>query len=337
MYQQLQEERVEVLQELMQKYLKIQSEFMTLQNKRLESCDIIVSKISKEDEINAIIEKLKSYEINEEIPFARAETKYQKILDKFNSHISKGLNASKFDLTKVTNLLSKGLDNELSEEDFKTQKELRIILSNCWEGKGNSSEADNSFNEIIVTPKGKKIFADVFNEYRSNGIFTMNRNGFEMLSMLLTRILNQIEKDHDVEAAMSVMILAQTFYLDKQDIAKIDGEYKGEKIFLQNSIRDHKIWSNKETWEKAIEISINQEINGESVEEETEEEKEMRIKNIIFGKLGAFTTNMLYFNKNGKDVEDVIINYAKKSQLSNPYIMALQVGFFNYHSKTSQL
>jgi len=285
-----------------------------------------MSEISKEEEIKAIINTLKVNNVEtEDISYVKASTKYERVFDKFYGHCSKGLAVNDFNLVEAVKSLSKE-DSKKNEEELNKIKELRTIVSKSWEGKKLTSAENDSFVTITSAARGRKLFSNVLNEYRTNAIFTMSTEGYERLTHLLYNILYQIEKSNDVEAAMSVMILAQTFYIDN---SLLNEETKGEKIFLQCGIQKHSIWTKKSLWEQAIDTVIKQEIKGQDMGDETEEEKEMQKRNIIFGKLGAFANNMLYFDTDSKQVENVIIAYAKKSALCEPHIMALKVTNYN--------
>ena len=94
------------------------------------------------------------------------------------------------------------------------------------------------------------------------------------------------------------MILSQTYF-------KMDD--KNEKYYLQNVIKDHKLFSNNEFWEKTLDNSLKNEINRvKNIKKENEFKNEINIEDeniekyndIAFGQIVSLVNSMIDFDIN---------------------------------------
>jgi Myotubularin protein len=151
-------------------------------------------------------------------------------------------------------------------------------------------------------------------------MFALKTNGHNIMSSICRTFLDEVTITMDTEAAFSLMILAQTFYLETKDALK-------DNNFLLNSIADHKLWSLSEFWEKGINSSIKEEIDKDMLQNnsETPDESKVRQDNIKFGKLGCFVVSMLALKINPKEVQALIDKVCKAQSLPMEMIKSLEV------------
>ena len=309
------------------KYFSKEHEYQVSKSSNLSSKEGAAKLISKEAEIKSIVDKCQTKNPqSDDVPFIRAPTKYEAVYNKFDMYYAKGSPPLSFNLNTAILAGSVGSEEEMDEKDLIGFNIMKKTLAICWEGKAITQAEKDEFKEILKTAKGRKSFGEAFNQYRKNGMFAMKEKAYTLVAELLLTVMNQIEADNDVNAALNVMILSQTFYIDHAAAARIP-EGSDEKIFLQWGIQKHPFWHNKKLWERAIEISIEEEMAHQPGPEETKAERQLRMSNVAFGKMGAFAQNMLQFDISKEEVEGLIIASAEEMNLPEPYVTALHVYF----------
>lgn len=145
----------------------------------------------------------------------------------------------------------------------------------------------------------------------------MKDKAFASLAELLYLTMDQIQREEDIDSALTLMILSQTYFTDQKNAEGIH-----EKIFLQVALQKHPYWQNVGLWDKAIKGAILDELGPQKFE--SEEDRKMREQNVVFGKLGTFSHNMLQFGIPKQVVETMIFGFAQDRQLPAPFIEALK-------------
>ena len=129
---------------------------------------------------------------------------------------------------------SKKKNNEYAELKPITEEEIPKLLNN------------------LDKKEYRLIFLQKLNNFRSLGIFEFPQREFEITSNFFKSMMDLIsqEEDKDFDSMRLILILSQTFYINEN----------GKKYYLDRVIKGHKIFSDKEFWEKYILININNEI-----------------------------------------------------------------------------
>jgi len=315
MYQKLEGERFNALNRTINGYY---SETLDL-NKELNK--IIEEGInnpdgSLENELESIIKKYSSEEKSiKDIAVIRAQSKYSDLYKKFEAHFLKNSDLVNLtvDAVKATIVTS---SEEVKDENLSV---FRQVLKDCWTLGGATEEKLNEYKQLIKTNKGREDFCDALNYFRAKGIFSIPQKCFNSVANLLILILDEINKVNDSANAMRVLILSQTYYVE------IITKNKVNKVYLQNQIQRHELWSRREIWENEMNFEKDEELVLSSAIAETEEEKKTRLQNIIFGKLGTFAHNMVQFGNKRELIEDIILKNAQKANLSPTLIDDLKV------------
>lgn len=278
----------------------------------------VIGKISKEAEVKRIIEVYEDKQgAIEEIQYKKASSKYDKMVQKFDSHYSKGQPAATFDVEKNLISITTGATEEV-ESVQQVVIGVKRLLANCWEAKGVSASDKDIFLEYTKDVKGRRIFADALNHYRKSGLFSMKEKAYPLVCELIFIALNQAQAGDDIDFALTIMVLAQTFFYDQKNQSG-----GSEKLFLVIGIQKHSIWTTPGFWTKALNVAINEETKG--LPSMSEDEKQMIIRNIAFGKLSTVAHNMVQFAIEKSEIENVILGYAKEKGLPEPFIEALKV------------
>eukprot|EP01022_Parablepharisma_sp_SALTPOND_P010509 TRINITY_DN1433_c0_g1_i1.p1 TRINITY_DN1433_c0_g1~~TRINITY_DN1433_c0_g1_i1.p1 ORF type:complete len:658 (+),score=76.04 TRINITY_DN1433_c0_g1_i1:2503-4476(+) len=321
MYQKEEEERVQTVKKTLLDMLEKEKQLNGLRGDKLEERVVAVEKIMKELEVEGVVKKLEPNGKGvEDITFKKVTSKFEGLLQKFDTYYTKGGPMTPFNFEAARLSLSTGIDEDVDEKTQETTNALRKILSHCWEAKGLSNSEKERFNDIVKDRSSRKLFCECLNQYRKQGIFSMSPKAFSYVAGLLYELMSHIEADADIDSALSVIILSQTFYCEQKNL---DGNL--DRIYLQQAISKHRYFHNEEFWAKALDVPLNKSGEAVEVENESEEEKAFREANEIFVKLGTYAHNMLQFELDKRVVEKIIFRYAESKGLSKQYVDAIQV------------
>ena len=194
----------------------------------------------------------------------------------------------------------------LTEEQIKLNvKDLtQKLLSFNKSAKKND---DNKYNEpieeseinLLMNYLDKSFYRlellKVLNLYRTKS-YEISEKEFEILKKIFLIIADKIISEEDIPCAKLILILAQTFY------CKIDNK----DVYIQYYLKNHKLFSNMEIWEKYLNNIIEDEINRtikiekKEIIKSDEQNKRYKIDNILSSILIPFCDNMIEF---GMDVE----------------------------------
>ena len=215
------------------------------------------------------------------------ETEYEKILSEDLFEIVKSFYAfqfidrSEYDLEvekKKINfklLINKLLVFGFSKKKNKEYAELKPITE---------EEIPKLLNNLDKK-EYRLIFLQKLNNFRTLGIFEFPQREFEITSNFFKSMMDLIsqEEDKDFDSMRLILILSQTFYNNEN----------GKKHYLDREIKGHKIFCDKEFWEKYILININNEIKKIIKNNKTVNEK--AYQDIAFSNIVPFCASMMEF------------------------------------------
>eukprot|EP00826_Nyctotherus_ovalis_P035861 TRINITY_DN3117_c0_g1_i16.p1 TRINITY_DN3117_c0_g1~~TRINITY_DN3117_c0_g1_i16.p1 ORF type:complete len:549 (-),score=121.43 TRINITY_DN3117_c0_g1_i16:143-1789(-) len=320
MHQKLEEERFNSLTEQIkifyEKSLEMGKEILKVTK---EECMNSMEGVSLEKELQQIIEKHSSEEKEvKTIPVTRPKSKYPELFKKFEDYHLKDSN-----LANVTlDIIKSAILNSIEVIKDEIPQVFRQILHDCWTSGETSSKRMNEFKELIKSSKGREEFCEALNYYRAKGIFSIPPKSFGPVANLLILVLDEASKVNDSGNAMRILILSQTYYSEV-----VGKSSKMNKVFLQHEIQSHELWSKKEIWESAMSFDEDEGAASDAFEE-SKEEKQVRLQNLIFGKLGTFAHNMIQFGTEKETVEEIILKNAEKANLSPSLLGGLKVPAF---------
>lgn len=133
------------------------------------------------------------------------------------------------------------------------------------------------------------------------------------------------------------MILTFTFYkigekIPQNNFSELENPDIFEKIFLQNVIKGHPLWTMYDFWHAAIFTSIREELKTQKNfligHDESSDDTLIRERNIIFGQLASYCNNMLMFNIDKNFVKEIVGSFCKFFNMIDSQIKEINVGFF---------
>ena len=161
---------------------------------------------------------------------------------------------------------------------------------------------------IVCKPCGITFFPKNF--------FLLEKKSYDDLVSVFNIILNNSRREKDFESIKLCMILSQTFY-----------KISDNKKYLQTEVKKNEIWKKRSFWEEIIEFSIKDEIhNAKGFKiflEESEEEREERVKQVANSILITFSYNMQLFDMPKEERKEIINKFVKKYDIKDIYNLGL--------------
>ena len=164
------------------------------------------------------------------------------------------------DEKRTTNKIMSNLLYNIDSIDTKDEKENNIDnkeINNLSESNNNELKYvhENDIKQLyklLNNHHNRAVCLQTISHYRTSGKFCIPPKVFDIIGKCLLIIIDNVIKDEDYKMAKTAMILSQTYF-------KMND--KKEKYYLQNLIKDHKLFSNIEFWEKTLDNSLKNEIN----------------------------------------------------------------------------
>ena len=228
---------------------------------------------------------------------------------------------------------------ELEDEKRTTNKIMSNLLCNIEENyrakgvidnamteiKDPKDETDNDTNDLKYVHENdiKNLFKllnkhhnravclQTLSHFRTLGKFSIPSKIFEIIEKCLLIILDNVIKDEDYHMAKTAMVLSQTYFKKDEN---------NNKYYLQNKIKEHKLFKNLQFWEKSLDISLKNEINRvKNIRKENETnnkliseqnkiiEDDIEIYNdIAFGQIVSAVNSMIEFDINKENIKKII-------------------------------
>ena len=82
-------------------------------------------------------------------------------------------------------------------------------------------EEIDKLTNLLDKHYNRVVFLQLLNEPRVQGQFEINQITFDMLSQLLSGVVNKVENDNDYHSAESAIIISQTYYIIEENENKI--------------------------------------------------------------------------------------------------------------------
>lgn len=214
------------------------------------------------------------------------------------------LEKHKIEVRKLTNKL---LQPGLTKKESKEYQDLKPMNANDVK----------KLEEYIKKGKDFRIcFLLKINHYRTLGVFDMPEREFEITSNIFLLITNIIynENMEECETFRLICILSQTFYFNSN----------GEKIYLYNKIKGHKMFTKKDFLKKYIYFIIKEELDkGNNTSNRPLKSKEK--KGIVFACLLPFCKIMLEFGVKKEMLLEINEALYKEYELSEDLISSINM------------
>ena len=169
-----------------------------------------------------------------------------------------------------------------------------------------------TLSNSLTTKEYRMSFLQALNNYRTSGIFSMPQKEFDIFSKLFNIIADSIaaEENKDEKSTKFLLILSQTFFLNKEN---------NEKYYLQKNLKGHKLFSDKNFWEKYIKNIILEEI--EKLKS-TQKDNKISFKSgkftaVAFANILPFCDNMIGFGMASDILMEIIKPLYEEYQITN--------------------
>ena len=164
----------------------------------------------------------------------------------------------------------------------------------------------------LKLPVYRNYYMIILSKQRTKG-FEKNENLINDLIEIFSYILELAEKEKDYDSTINCIILSQTYYCE---IVNKETNKK-EKKYLVEGIKNNKWLNNIEFWEGMVKLMIEKEIKKNEAINQNKNEKENKsnINNAVFSQLFSFSSNMMEFNINKKDIQNIVEKFGKQYEL----------------------
>ena len=169
-----------------------------------------------------------------------------------------------------------------------------------------------------------KIFFLRINEIRCYGKFEFSKNLIEYIVKIFLKILDNLEAE-DFWVFNNSMILAQTFYFIENN----------EKKYINDFTKSHKIYKSKDNWKLCIECDIKKKIENFIGDFKKKENKqtENAIKEIVFSVLVTFSQNMLDYDFDINEAEEMMKGFMEQYKIDGEHKKAILDNFIKSKNK----
>ena len=156
--------------------------------------------------------------------------------------------------------------------------------------------------KLLNNHHNRAVCIQTLSHFRTSGKFCIPPKVFDIIGKCLLIIIDNVIKDEDYRMKKTAMILSQTYF-------KMDE--KNERYYLQNVIKNHKLFSSMQFWENALDISLKNEIkrvknikNGN--ENKIENDDIEKYNDIAFGQIVSLVNSMIDFDINKENIKKII-------------------------------
>ena len=162
--------------------------------------------------------------------------------------------------------------------------------------------------KLIDKKVNRVIFIQKLSQFRTRGIFEIPEREYTILVKLFNKIVKKIEGDIDYDSAINIIILSQTYYLNKD----------GKKEYIQKQIMNNELFKSQKFWEMYANYSITKEVANCIISENAEDHDiEESYCNIVFAQLIPMADNMIDFGLDINIVESIILPFTKKYKFNS--------------------
>ena len=242
----------------------------------------------------------------------------------------------------MSNIFSKEKPNEINpNSDYNKNKiiinDIKVIINKIFKNENISGEDKEKVNKILLLKKTRRQLLKEINNYFINNINSslLNELSFNNISNLLKEALNVLQIEKDYESAVLILNFATSFY-------QIRGEKEKKKLFIQNNLINHNIFSSYEFWKELIKYNIIEEMfNQKSLNlfsniKEDEEKNKLRINGIVISKINIYLNYMIDFKCKYSFMKQLIQEFKDYYELTDNDIEKFITKINEYNKKEDE-
>ena len=267
-----------------------------------------------------------NYYVEKNVEFASYEpiTKF----DLSNVTIKKSEIDEMFMNFKIISNLKKYFDKIYPELDIeKTQKflDFRLLCYNFLDDEKNISfkkEDFDNFLSLIKVEKYRSYFLSYLTKERSDGKLNRSEKLINELGIIFNEILILAEKEKNYKNIKNVLILSQTFYMEKDN----DNDDKNNKKYIMEFLKDNNWIRSLNFWEEIInyEIAITKyEFNQKNMNL-NKEKLEASLQNSYYSVILTYSHNMHVFGIEQKLTLELCNSFVDKLKINDTFKTILE-------------
>ena len=276
---------------------------------------------------------LKSFKIDE-IKFIPYKLKVFEVLEK-EKHLKKKTISMKVCIKLVEQMRKyyKDIAIDFDLENEKIKNNILEYAEYFVDSKTSSELAQEKYNKLMEQLENRDnrlFFMLSLNKIRAEGNFEICVSTFKQLGKIMKFILEKIKKENDFEIMRYIIIMCQTYFT--LDVAN-------NKLYLIKYIEEDEIFHSKTFWNTYFQQIIDSEIeqliktnHSNFQKNESENEQNLKITNLVFTKILSIIHNMLEFRVNKKEIKSFLKEFTIKYNIENEMMeqMNLLVGDDEY-------
>ena len=194
---------------------------------------------------------------------------------------------------------------ELEGEKIKVLNYSKNLLSFDMENNKMEKITDeevNDFYDLLKKRENIRHFLIYLNNYRSTGKYKLPERVYNIIIKILNIIEDDLMKNMEFNLENLCLILSQTFYIIKE----------GKKLYLNEGVKEHPIFKQKEFWENQLNQMI--EIDIHKIEilankdgmKFSKEKKQQKINELVLTKVMPMSKNMSEFGISKENILKII-------------------------------
>ena len=194
-----------------------------------------------------------------------------------------------------------------AKKDIQFKKIIQHIMDHCETVNRNDL---NTMLNLINEKKYRSKLIMHLNTERSKGSLFNSPISFNIITQIFEHIFStfEINNENDFEDIKNTLLLSQSFYKNEN----------GNKIFIEEKLKNNKLLSNIEFWKFFIDIDINKEFTSNKSTDEK------AIKQIPFFKIAIQLTNLVEFSSNVNQVYELVNFFDQKYKMNFDEIIKLK-------------
>ena len=286
--------------------------------------DLNLNKDKEKDKNNNILQKKKSISILEdgfeEMEYISDESVIQTIkslfnnfnlIDKedFNIQFEESKNKTQQFILKIISNMNSYPFGKLGKNSKKYNEQNNV--NSEYKRRELSAEEFLELKELLDNHENRIIFLQKLSDYRARGKFYIDLTDYILLCKFLNIICEKVKRDIDYHSAEMSIILSQTYFIEENN----------RKKYLQEGIKDNKLFKDKTFWEEFLVYSINKEImktmKRDSKTKENRKNSDTKLSNVVFSQVLTLIDNMFEFDVESNVIKEILepkIKYYKLNE-----------------------
>ena len=183
---------------------------------------------------------------------------------------------------------------ETEKQKLEVEKLGKKFLSFDLSKNMQENISDSEVNDLIGLLNNEKNINKFFlmlNNYRATGCYETSERAYNILINIFNLVADYLMKNNDITIENLIIILSQTFYILKD----------GEKIYIQDNIKNHPLFKSVQFWENQIMTRIEKHIENTKNDLKkmnlivSEKDMQRRLDDIILSQFVPISSNMRDF------------------------------------------